>query len=246
MRGLWHLDHVSKAENAKARSLFMQAVELDPSYAKAWDHLAGSHFNDAFFRWTDSPNRSLVKMDQAIRGCIEADRQFAGCYRALSLLHERRGEPDRQIAALERAISLDPSDALSQGGIGVALTQHGRSEEAVKHFETAMRLDPMSPSRPLWFICIAWTHFDAGRYEAALQWANRSLDLKPDYEFGYRTLAATYAQLGQMEKARAAVAEQLRLEPEMTVSRIREQSMGVRPDFRERWLNALRRAGLPE
>jgi tetratricopeptide (TPR) repeat protein len=165
---------------------------------------------------------------------------------ALSHLHWRRGEPDDQIAALERAISLDPSNAGAHGWLGTALSLAGRGDEAITHLEKAMRLDPRYPWKSLWLDSMAWGYFAAGRYEVAVDWAKRSVRVSPDDELGYRTLAASYAQLGRLEDASAAVAEELRVRPELTLEKVREENRNTAPNFLERWLDGLRKAGLPE
>jgi TolB-like protein/Tfp pilus assembly protein PilF len=201
MRGLWYSYRLSKHDNAKARSLFEQALEKDPSYANAWSSLAGTHFLDHVQQWTDSPARSLTELGRTARAGVAADHQSAGCYVALSHLHWRRGEPDDQIAALGRAISLDPSNAGAHGWLGTALSLAGRGDEAITHLEKAMRLDPRYPWKSLWLDSMAWGYFAAGRYEVAVDWAKRSVRVSPDDELGYRTLAASYAQLGRLEDA---------------------------------------------
>jgi ribosome modulation factor len=42
------------------------------------------------------------------------------------------------------------------------------------------------------------------------------------------------------------VAEQLRIQPDLTLGKVEEQNAYADPDYRERWLDGLRRAGLPE
>ena len=60
-------------------------------------------------------------------------------------------------------------------------------------------------------------------------------------------LAASYAQLGRIDEARAALAEVLRVEPDLTLGKLRDRfSPTTDPDPLERFLDALRKAGLPE
>jgi len=56
-------------------------------------------------------------------------------------------------------------------------------------------------------------------------------------------LAATFAQLGHIEDARAEAAEILRIEPQYTISVTR--ALALVKD-REPYLDGLRKAGLPE
>jgi tetratricopeptide (TPR) repeat protein len=236
----------SKSENAKARSFFEQALEQDPSYALAWFGLAETHFWDIFAGWSESPAESLAELDRSARACLEADMQSAPCYMALSDFYTVKGQPDEQIAALERSVSLDPSSAEAYGRLGVALSIAVRPDEAIPHLEKALRLDPKSPEKWLWFDGMSWAHFAAGRYEKAVEWARQSVRLNPDDELGYRSLAASYAQLGRLDEARAAVKEALRIDPDLTLAKVRSQNPSTDPDFLARWIEGLRKAGLPE
>ena len=91
IRGRWHYFRYSKGDNAKARSFFERALDIDPSYAKAWSRLAATHLMDVFYEWADLPAESLIEMERATRACIEADSEYAGGYRVLAWLHERSG-----------------------------------------------------------------------------------------------------------------------------------------------------------
>ena len=125
-------------------------------------------------------------------------------------------------------MSLDPSSAAAYGRLGAALSIAARPDEAIPHLEKALRLDPKSPEKWLWFDGMSWAHFAAGRYEGAVEWATRSVRLNPDDELGYRSLAASYAHLGRLDEARAAVTEELRIDPDLTNERFGERPAGGR------------------
>ena len=59
-------------------------------------------------------------------------------------------------------------------------------------------------------------------------------------------LAATYAQLGQLDNARAQAAEVLRIEPFYTINGSPPISVLKRPEDIEHIADGLRKAGLPE
>jgi len=246
MRGIWHIRKGSKDHNATARSFFEQAIELDPSNVEAWVGLAGTHYLDVLFQWTASPAKSLEELERAARACMSLDSQYWWCSLQLSRVYHLRAQPKEQMAALERAVSLNPSSDTAHGFLGHALSVGGRPDEAIAHLEKALRLDPTSPSKWLWFDGMSWAHFHAGRYQAAIDWAERSLQINLEDELAYRTLAASYAQLGRLDEAQAALEEELRLEPDLSLEKVRGQLRTSDPDFLERWLDGLRKAGLKE
>jgi tetratricopeptide (TPR) repeat protein len=122
-----------------------------------------------------------------------------------------------------------------------------RPDDAIPHLEKAMRLDPTSPIAWMWLDGMGFAHFSSGRYEEAVDWAQRSIQINPkNSEGGYRTLAASYAQLGRLDEAQAAVQEALRVDADLSLEKVRRQNSSSRPDFLERWLDGLRMAGLKE
>ena len=65
--------------------------------------------------------------------------------------------------------------------------------------------------------------------------------------FGHFWLAATYAQLGQLEEARAEAAEVLRLQPNYTIAGTTRRVVGFKdPKDDKHFFDGLRKAGLPE
>jgi hypothetical protein len=60
----------------------------------------------------------------------------------------------------------------------------------------------------------------------------------------YTVLTATYSLLDREEEARAAAAELLRLDPEFSVDRIAKRLPFKDKAYTERYVNALRKAGL--
>ncbi len=124
----------------------------------------------------------------------------------------------------------------------------GRPEEAIAHLEKTLRLDPRNPQKALWLAWMSWAHYGAGRYEEAVDWAKQSVRLNPDAFIAYRALAASNGQLGRIDEARAALAELLRIDPDLTLEQRKQRfaDLGFDPDVIEHQNDGLRKAGLPE
>ena len=78
-----------------------------------------------------------------------------------------------------------------------------------------------------------------GDFEAAVE-------INPSYQQLRIWLAAAYAAAGRMDDARWQAQEILLLNPEFSVSHIEQVFPIQDPVYRERLLNDLRQAGLPE
>ncbi len=108
-----------------------------------------------------------------------------------------------------------------------------------------------------WLANMSWAHYGAGRYEEAVDWAKQSVRLNPDavvpylgltWSYAQLALAASNAQLGRIDEARAALAEVLRIDPDLTLEKRKRQlaDLSFDPDVIEHSNDGLRKAGLPE
>ncbi len=60
------------------------------------------------------------------------------------------------------------------------------------------------------------------------------------------SLAAIYAQLGRIEDAEWSVEEALAINPDITLAKERRESIYLRESDLEHYVDALRKAGVPE
>jgi predicted Zn-dependent protease len=94
---------------------------------------------------------------------------------------------------------------------------------------------------------MAAAHFMLKDYSRALAILKDYVYRVPGAAFGHTWLAATYAQLDQLDEASAETAELLRLRPGYTISgTARHLATFKRPTDAKHFFDALRKAGLPE
>ena len=88
-----------------------------------------------------------------------------------------------------------------------------------------------------------------GRDEEAVAWLLRSIEANRNHALSHFSLAASRAHLGGMSEARAATKAGLALNPTFTIRRLRAGASSDNPTYlaqRERVIDGLRKAGLPE
>jgi TolB-like protein len=246
LRGFWHLWRATREDNARAQVFFQRATELDSRSTMASLGLAFAHWFDIRFQWTDSPARSVAELDRFAKQCISLDSKLAGCHRVMGLAHHLQGQTDRAIAALELALQLNPSAAHAYHDLGLMLAVSGRPADGIAKIETSMRLSPRDPGNGFRMQSMALAHFAAGRYEEAVGWTLRALQHKPDDHNSHAILAASYGRLGRLEQARAEFREVLRLQPDYSLAGVKLIFRGADPEFVERFVDGLRKAGLEE
>ena len=108
-----------------------------------------------------------------------------------------------------------------------------------------MRLDPVYA--PLASGVLGFAHYMLKEYVQALPLLRESVSRSPNLRNGHALLAATYAQIGKLEEARAAVAEVMRIEPNYTIGGTTRVLVRFKnPDDDQHYFDGLRKAGLPE
>lgn len=73
---------------------------------------------------------------------LEIDPGLIGAYNNLALIHLEQGAPEAALSVLREALRHAPEDLATQANLGVAFTRLRDFGAAVRHFETALRIDP--------------------------------------------------------------------------------------------------------
>jgi tetratricopeptide (TPR) repeat protein len=106
-----------------------------------------------------------------------------------------------------------------------------------------MRLDPFYV--PLASLVLASAHYMLKQYSEALSLLRGYVVQVPTHQLGHLLLAATYAQLSQLDAAQSEAAEVLRLTPKFTIPRVPASLFKYSTDF-QHYFDGIRKAGLPE
>ena len=246
MRGWWHVFRTTRDDNAKARTLFEKALELDPQLVGAFSGLSRTHYNDVVFQWTDSTARSISEAVRAAQACIGINDRDHGGYIALGSAYGLTGQGREAISAYRLALQLNPNSSGCHFYIGISHALAGRPDDSIASLEKAMQLSPQDPQMWSYLWSMALAHLSAERHEEAVEWARRSLQRKADWPLTFTTLAAAHALLGQIDEARVAVQELLELSPGFSLAGVMPFLSTADPSFVDRYLGGLRKAGLGE
>jgi len=246
-RGLWHMWLYEREGNLEAEQLLARAIELDPGFAPAYAYGSYVQYSRVVMGWVEDPEQCLDAGLALAEQALALDDKDPMAYFAMGRIHMMRGRHDDSIAALETSIELNPSFAQSHHGLGMALTLAGRLEEAKEALGVAERLSPRDPI--LWASTVvhALACILSRDDDEALHWARKTIQ-NPRSK-GYwpqAVLAASLAQLGQMDEAQAAVAAALDAKPDLTLAYLATTLPTKEPGGLDPYLEGLRKAGLPE
>ena len=124
---------------------------------------------------------------------------------------------------------------------------HGAETEA--HVREAFRLSPRDTSAFWWMLYVGLAKSQLGAYAEAIVWFRQSIEASPNSPIVHFYLAAALVLLGAVDEARAAAQAGLVLDPTFTIRRYRAGAQSDNPNYlvwRERMLQAMQMAGLPE
>ena len=240
LRGQEHFFQYTREGNARAREMYEQAIARDPGYARAYAALSRTYNDDWRYAWSESPEASLDKALDLAKKSVALDDSDASGHSELGIVYLYRKDLDRAIAEFERASTLNPNNADIMAELADAMAYNGQPEEAVALIREAMRLNPHYPDWYLWHLADAL--YMLRRYEDAIA----ALQQMHNVAEGRRLLAASYAQLGRLDEARAQAQEVLKLHPNFSVARWAAVQPDRVPAQLEHFVEGLRKAGLPE
>ncbi len=179
-------------------ALLQQAVAEDPNYAMAWGDLAGAYLTiaDAY----RAPLEVLGPMRRAALMAVQTD-EGAGVGHiwlgAVSMLYDRNFPLARR--ELERAVALGPNSSDAHRWLGWYLARVERDFEGGRaELEKARILDPFY-TWPLMFQC--FIEIARGKYEPAMQLAERVMEVDPRFFYDVDPIASVYAAEGRWEEA---------------------------------------------
>jgi TolB-like protein len=167
----------------EAIALLQRVLAIDPSYAPAAALLGSCRLNQ---RAHGLGKISDAEVDEAVRlarRAIEAGGDDPGTlWTAAHKLSYFTGDHATAGNVVDRALALNPNSAHAWMVRGLVWNMQSQPDRAIEALEHAIRLSPLDPLGARAFtILTAAAHFHAGRYELAIEWADRTLAAQPDY-----------------------------------------------------------------
>jgi adenylate cyclase len=246
MRAHWHIRRFTREDSSEAIRLLDELLRRQPDNALALADLAFSLHFAALFGWTDAPAEARARMSETARRAVASDEQDAAAHTSLAIHELFLGQHDNAIRRLLRAIELDPNSTFARGYLGAAYAFGGECDPAIENVQKAIRLSPRDFLMVVWFTVSAWAYLSAEKFEQAADCGRRAIDCNPAFPDAHGTFAVASAYLGQMADARAGLEEFMRLMPELVAGDERLIRPFRRPADRARFLDGLRKAGLPD
>jgi adenylate cyclase len=229
----------------ETRRHLMESLSIDPRSARVYSMLSSS-YRVAWLNPLNDEYLSSSTLDRAIklaRRAIELNPNLPEAYAELGYNIVRKREFDAAAAAIEKTVALNPN--FTDYRVALVLLLLGEPVKAIEVAKAQMRVDPFYPH--LAPLVTGEAHYMLKQYREAQRWLHEATGSAPNHQSGHAFLAATYAQLGQLDDAQAEVAEVLRLNPKYTIGGTQKQiSTFKRAEDIEHIVVGLRKAGLPD
>ncbi|MCZ6860504.1 MAG: tetratricopeptide repeat protein, partial [Alphaproteobacteria bacterium] len=151
---------------------------------------------------------------------------------------------DQAIENFEQAIALAPSDGGILANFGHVLNYWGDPERGQEMIEKALSLETFVP--PLWEFQLGLSHLLLRHYDDALTRFNQVIERTQKIIHAYTYMACAYVELNRLDDARNAIKTLLETAPQITLREADRFLAFRRDEDRNRILDSLRKAGLPE
>ncbi len=238
----------------EARRDFERALELDSRSGEARIGLASILSTKLADGWSPVLQEDMPRAEHLLSEAVDKGgvSNRAAAHRALGLLRQIQNRLPEAESEFETAISLNPNDARTYLHLGETRLYLGQPEVGIPPLEQAIRLGPDDPNIAITHWALGTCQLLSGRVDQAIDLLQtaRAADVRSWVPYLY--LAGAYGLKGDLDRARSALAESLRLRPAIkSIARMRTENPWLRNQqywaLQEKTLNlGLRRAGLPD
>jgi tetratricopeptide (TPR) repeat protein len=201
-----------------------QALVHNPNFIFSYMSLASSYVSQWDWQLSQDP-QTLEQALTMAQKAIALNDSFPWAHMILGNVYLWQKQYDKALAEMERAVALDPNEALTSAALAVVLTCMGRTGDAL---QAAAQAQPAGPSvADGHLVNVGAAYAMAGHYEEAREPLRRYLSHYPNILPAHLMLAAVYGELGQAAEAQQEAAEVLQLNPNFSLE-VYKQRMPIK------------------
>jgi adenylate cyclase len=240
----------SVAGRHEVLGIFERALAIDPRSVDARIGIARISVDNIADGWSTAPRRDEDRAERLLAEALELDPNNAWLHGVKGQLRRLQNRLAESKVELETALTLDPNYADAFRQLGQTLMYLGQPEAGIPYIEKAIRLSPREPSLPNMHRALGVCHLLLGQVDEAVDLLRRARAGQPQFWYIHYWLAGALGLKGEIEEAKAALAESLTLNPEVNSL---AQQRASHPwgttgywELYEKTMNVgLRQAGLP-
>jgi serine/threonine protein kinase/Tfp pilus assembly protein PilF len=198
LKGLYFFARPSPESFGKALDSFQAAIAKDPNFALAYAGVANV-FGGLGVLNLAPPAEMWPRAKAALQKALSLDEDLAEAHSVAALLafwYEWDWEAAGR--SFDRALSLNPGDAMFHGQHAFLYLNRRKFDEAIREIKKALELDPLMPLYYAWSVCLHWS---VGRLDEALQEFARALEIDPNLGLAYFHGAMAHTLKGNLDEA---------------------------------------------
>ncbi len=227
----------------EAIDCFEKAIEIDPNFAEAYSFISFCYMIGCMYMYPGFDDTFDRSHDFAERG-VALDDTSAIALTRLAWIQTFLHRYDQAIANFEKAVALGPNNAETYAYFGQSLNYWGNPEKGLEMIEKALGIEKIPP--PNWELIVGHSHLMLRQHDEAVRRFTRTIERAPKFTFSYLLLACAYVELDRLDDAGNAIKTALEITPRYTVREFARLYPYRLDEHRDRFLNGLRKAGLPE
>jgi adenylate cyclase len=242
----------SAASVQEALRLNERALEIDPESVFAKDGVASMLLANLSWGWSTSVQQDQARAEQLTLEVLERDPNDARAHGNLGLLRRVQNRLDEARIEFETATALDRNNTMTVRNLGLTLIQLGKPDEAIPYIEKSIRLSPHAPDIANNYGALGGCHLLLGHLDEAIELLRKACAANPRFFGTHLSLAGALGLRGDIDEARAEIAEAIKLNPEVnSLAALRAHYPWITNPplwaLREKTVNVgLRQAGFPD
>jgi tetratricopeptide (TPR) repeat protein len=187
--------------------MFKNAIDKDPSYARAWAGLGDAYSQMYRFGYEEAWNDSSMK---ASMKAIRLDSNLSEAYKSLANAYNAKRLYDMSLPFLLKALELNPRNESAVGNLGTNYFFRGDLPEALRLQKKSAEINP---KKFVPYYIAGWIYGRLGDYTKAEQWLRESLKLDSTFAQTYELLAYVYVAQGRRTDALKLIQQLLQAQP---------------------------------
>lgn len=211
LRGRYLLNSYKREDYKRGINYLMEAVRIDPGEPLPWAQLALGY--NAAGHGIDPPEGAFEKAQIAAQKALALDRSLGEVHLSLALVDLYKNWKWKAAEEkFRKALKYDPNLAEAHAHYSWLIPLRGGSlTKLVEEQKKAIRLDPFTSLYPAYLAHFYWFE---GNYDEGLVYAQKSIDLNPEFAYGYYVLGGILAELKEYDKAIQAHKTAIDLNPD--------------------------------
>jgi adenylate cyclase len=217
LRGQSNFLRFTNEQIEQARIFFRSAIELDPTFARAYSAMSVTYSNAVMNGAADDPDAAVEHAIDLARSAIALDSLLPQPHFALGYAFLYQREFEQAIQSVEGALARAPSYADAHMLLAFVLLHAGQVEKAFAHIELGKALNPQLSME---YLAIqGQAHYWAENYAEAADSLERALARNPAYALQRLYYAAVLTNLDRLDEAEWEAQEALALNPSLSIAK---------------------------